>query len=268
MPSTDPQYVSGKLTALLGLIALPAEVSRAIGAFTAAAQLRVPAPPPPTALIRRATIREADRLAREAAVADQPAFVLDVSAITDARAQEQQATDRQALAQQVRDAAAVVLAEAVARSRGELIAAIQAKHEAIVTDLRKRARRLPPGADEQFALERGGQYRADYLAARDAVAELDRLRDALRLVDSHPPPEPVDGIAICSVWERTGLLAETWLAHDAISTYGPIDGGLSWWLSIARVDSYDLWLPTAAQQEARIAEIRADRHTQRVQAAL
>jgi hypothetical protein len=69
-----------------------------------------------------------------------------------------------------------------------VIAAIQARHQSVVADLCKRARRLPPGADDRSALEQGGQHRADYLAARDHVAELARLREGLRLADDGTPP--------------------------------------------------------------------------------
>jgi hypothetical protein len=108
MPSTDPRYTAGRLTMLADLgIPLPAKVTQAITAFAAAEQIRVPAPPRPGILTRDAAIAEADRLARQAAATARPAFNLnDVSVITEARAEEQAAADRQALAQDVRDAAA------------------------------------------------------------------------------------------------------------------------------------------------------------------
>jgi hypothetical protein len=115
------------------------------------------------------------------------------------------------------------------------------------------------------ALETGGQHRADWIACRDLVGELDRLRTALRLV-AGPPPEPDDGISFCAGWEQTGRLAATWLAPSGVTTHGPL-GSLEFWLSAARDDSYKFWLPTAAEQTARIAELHADRHLQRVQAS-
>jgi hypothetical protein len=115
------------------------------------------------------------------------------------------------------------------------------------------------------ALETGGQHRADWIACRDLAAELDRLRNALRGVDG-PPPEPVDGLSFCSGWEQTGKLAETWLAPAGVTTHGPL-GSLEWWLSAARVDGYQFWLPTAAEQAARIAELHASRHVQKVRAS-
>jgi hypothetical protein len=268
MPSTDPRYTTGRLAALADLgIGLPIKVTRAIAAFRAAEQIQVPAPPRPGVLTRQAAITEAGRLARQAAESARPSFDLsDVSAVAAARAEEQAAADRQVLAQEVRDAAALVLAEAVAQSRGEVITAIQAKHRSIVADLCKRARRLPPGASEQTALETGGQHRADFLAARDAVAELARLREAIRPVDAGTPLEPDDGLSFCSAWERTGRLAGTWLAPAGVTTHGP-PGSLEFYLSAARVPDYELWLPTAAEQAARLAELRADRQAQRARAA-
>jgi hypothetical protein len=268
MPRTDPRYTTGRLTALADLgIPLPPGVKQAIGAFAAAEALRVPAPPRPGVLAREAMTGEADRLARQAAATARPTFDLaDLSAIADARRQEQEAADRQALGVEVRDAAALVLGEAVAQSRADLIAAIQGKHHAIVADLCKRARRLPPGADDQSALEAGGQHRADYLAVRDHVAELARLREALRLVDSHPPPEPDDGLSFCSGWEKTGKLAATWLAATSTTTFGAL-GSLEFWLGAGREPGYEWWLPTAAEQSARLAELRAARQAQRLAAA-
>jgi hypothetical protein len=265
----EPRYTAGQLVALADLgIELPPAVVNAIAAFGAAEQIRVPAPPPrPGVLVRQAMTAEADRLAREAAASPSPSFDLtDVSVITEARAEEQRIIDRQAFAAEARNAAALVLGQAVAHARDEVIASIQAKHHAIVTDLVKRARRLPPGADDQTALDAGGQHRADYLAVRDHVAELARLRNALRGVDSHPPPEPVDGIAICSHWERSGALARSWLAPTGTTTHGDL-GSLEMWLSAGREPGYEWWLPTSAEQTNRIAELRADRQARRLQAA-
>jgi hypothetical protein len=268
MPSYDPRYTVGKLAMLDGLgIELPPAVTRAIAAFRAAEQLGVPAPPRPGTLARQAAITEAGRLARQAAGSARPSFDLgDVSAITAARAEEQAAADRQALAQEVRDAAAVVLAEAVAGSAGELVAAIQARHGQVMDGLRERARRLPPGADEVSALQEGGRHREDFLTARDAVAELGQLRDAIRLVDGRTPPEPVDGMSMCVGWEKTGRLAGTWLAAVGTTTHGDL-GSLAFWLSASREDSYEFWLPTARQQAGRLAELRAERQAERARAA-
>ena len=268
MPSTDPRYTTGRLVTLADLgIGLPAGVSRAIAAFTAAEQLQVPAPSRPGVLVRQAMTAEADRLARQAAASPSPSFDLsDVSVITDARAEEQRIIDRQAFAGEVRDAAALALAETVARARDTVITAIQAKHQAIVTDLCKRARRLPPGADETSALEHGGQHRADYLTVRDHVAELARLREALRMADDGTPPPPEDGLSLTLAWEKTGALAQSWLAPAGVTSHGPI-GSIEFWLSAAREPAYQFWAPTADEQAARLAELRAQRQAQRLAAA-
>jgi hypothetical protein len=116
------------------------------------------------------------------------------------------------------------------------------------------------------ALEVGGQHRADYLAARDAVAELARLREALRLVDPGTPPAPDDGLSFCSGWERSGkLTARTWLAPVGATTFGAL-GTLESWLGAGREQGMEWWLPSAAEQHARLAELRHDRQTQRLAA--
>jgi hypothetical protein len=268
MPTTDPRYTTGRLAALDGLgLELPPAVTRAIAAFRAAGQLEVPAPRRPGILTRQASIAEADRLARKAAESSRPSFDLgDLSAITAARAQEVAAADRQALAEDLRDASARLLGQVVAENAGELVAAIQARHGQVMDGLRERARRLPPGADEVSALQEGGRHREDFLGARDAVAEVGQLRDAIRLVDDRTPPEPVDGMSMCVGWEKTGRLAGTWLAPFGTTTHGDL-GSLAFWLSAAREDSYELWLPTAAEQAGRLAELRAERQAERARAA-
>jgi hypothetical protein len=269
MPISD-EYRAGKLAALAQLdIALPATARAAITGYEAIMGLPVPDPPYPGA-DRRALTALADELARDALTGKRPAAPaqpLDVSPVTRARQDDQDALDRAALARELRAAAAVVLCQVFSGEPGQQVTgAIQARHRAIVADLVKRARRLPPGASEQTALETGGQHRADFLTARDAVAELARLREAMRLADSHPPPEADDGLSACSGWEQTGRLAETWMAPAGVTAHGPL-GSLEFYLSAARVDGYQLWLPTAAEQAARIAELRADRRAQRARAA-
>jgi hypothetical protein len=264
------EYRAGKLAGLAQLdLALPASARAAITGYEAVLALPVPAPPYPGA-DRRAITALADELARDALTGKRPAAPpqpLDVSAVSRARQDDQAALDRAALARELRAAAAVVLCQAFAGETGQqVIGAIQARHADVVDGLVKRARRLPPGASEQTALETGGQHRADWLAARDAVAELDRLREALRLADPGTPPDPDDGIAITTGWERTGALARAWLAPAGTTTHGDL-GTLEFWLSAAREDGYEYWLPAAAEQAARIAELRAARQAQRLQAA-
>jgi hypothetical protein len=264
------EYRAGKLAGLAQLdLALPAPVRNAITGYEAVMALPVPAPPHPGA-DRRAITALADELARDALTGKQPATVpqpLDVSAVTRARQADQDTLDRAALARELRSAAAVVLVQVFGGADGQqVIAAIQARHNQVVADLVRRARRLPPGADETSALETGGQHRADFLAARDAVAELARLREAIRLADHGTPPVPDDGIAITTSWERSGALAGTWLAPTGTTVHGDL-GSLPFWLSAAREQGFEWWLPTAAEQHARIAELRGARHTQRLAAA-
>jgi hypothetical protein len=261
------RYTLGQLAGLADLgIGLPLAVSQAIAAHAAAQTVPVPALPHPGEPARQAVRDLAAELARTAAESATPRFdVTDVSAVSEARASEQRAIDQHAVAVELRDASARLLGATVATHRAEVIAAIQARHQAAVAELVKRARRLPPGATDETALETGGQHRADWIACRDLAAELDRLRSALRMVDDGTPPDPVDGVAFCAAWERSGKLAQTWLAPEITTMHGA-PGSLEFWLSAARED-YEWWLPTSDEQAARIAELHATRHTQRVQAA-
>jgi hypothetical protein len=268
--AVSDQYRAGTLAALPQLdLALPAAVRAAITGYEAVMALPVPAPPQPGA-DRRAIAALADELARDALTGNRPAAPpqpLDVTAVTAARQAEQDGLDRAALARELRSAAAVVLCQVLDGENGQqVIGAIQARHADVVDGLVKRAKRLPPGADSVSALEAGGQHRADFLAARDAVAMLARLRDALRLVDGGTPPEPDDGLSFCSGWEQTGKLAGAWLAPSGTTTHGPL-GTLEFWLSAAREADYRFWLPTTAELTARIAELHTTRHAQRARAS-
>jgi hypothetical protein len=268
--AVSDEYRAGKLAALTQLdLALPATVRAAIHGYEAVLALPVPDPPYPGA-DRRAITALADELARDALTGQRPAAPaqpLDVTPVTRARQDDQDALDRAALTRELRAAAAVVLCQVFSGGNGQqVITAIQARHAEVTADLCKRARRLPPGASEQTALQAGGQHRADFLAVRDAVAELDRLREAIRLVDHGTPPEPDDGLSFCSGWEWTGNLAGTWLAPAGTTAHGAL-GSLPFWLGAARVDGYQFWLPTAAEQAARIAALRADRQVKRARAA-
>jgi hypothetical protein len=249
-------------------IALPATVRAAITGYEAIMALPVPAPPYVGA-DRSAIAALADELARDALTGKRPAAPpqpLDVTPVSRARQEDQAALDRAALARELRSAAAVVLCQVFGGANGQqVIAAIQARHADVVDGLVKRARRLPPGADEQTALETGGQHRTDWLGCRDAVTVLTRLREALRLVDPGVPPEPVDGLSFCSGWERSGRLAGTWLAPVGATTFGLL-GSLEFWLAAGREQGFEWWLPSAAEQAARLAELRHDRQTQRLAA--
>jgi hypothetical protein len=267
--AVSDEFRAGTLAALPQLdIVVPAAIRTAIAGYQAVMALPVPAPPNHGA-DRRAITALADELARDVLTGQRPAappLPLDVTAITRARQDDQDAIDRAALARELRSAAAVVLCQVFdGENAQQVIGAIQAKHQTVAADVSKRARRLPPGADERSALETGGQHRADWLACRDHVAFLARLREALRLVDDGTPPEPVDGLSFCSGWERSGKLAGAWLAPIGATTFGPL-GSLEFWLAAGREQGFEWWLPAAAEQSARLAELRHDRQAQRLAA--
>ena len=56
------------------------------------------------------------------------------------------------------------------------------------------------------------------------------------------------------------------MAPSGTTTHGE-PGSLEFWLSAGRVPEYDLWLPTSAEQAARLAQLRTDRQAQRARAA-
>ena len=142
------------------------------------------------------------------------------------------------------------------QTAAKIITAIQARHRETIAELAERARRLPAGTDDQIALEAGGQTREDYLRCRDLTALANRLREALTVVeDVHATVVP-DNLEQCLAYEKTGrLYRHYWLPRAATATLGDL-GSLTFWLTAAREDGLEFWLPTSAQLAQRAAEVR------------
>jgi hypothetical protein len=194
----------------------------------------------------------------------------DVTAITAARRDAEQADDRAALAAAVKDAAAERLSEVVSGDiAAEVVRAIQGKHHAAVTDLASRAARLPPGIDTEGALTAGGRVREDLLRCRDRIAEIRVLRAALVQVEG-PAAVAVarnDGLGACVRFESSGrLYRRHWLAGDAVTTAGALDTE-AMWLQLGPLPELTWWCPTMREAAERAAELEAQFRTERVQRA-
>jgi hypothetical protein len=270
MTDRSTEHRAGQLASLPQLgIALPQAVSRAVASYQAAMDLPIPPRAGPRVVDQAVTGRAAE-LVRETPPGKLAELAADVSAITAARRDAEQADDRAALAAAVKDAAAERLSQVVSGDiAAEVIAAIQGKHHAAVTDLASRAARLPPGIDTEGALTAGGRVRDDLPRCRDRIAELRVLRAALTQVEG---PDALalarnDGLGVCVRFERTGLLYRRhWLAGDAVTTAGPLDTE-AMWLALGPLKGLTWWLPTMAEAAERAAELETQYRAERVQRA-
>lgn len=254
-----------RLTALD--ITLPAPVTTAIAGYQAI--MALPAPPVPEyGADRRAITALADQLARRALTGSRPAIPavpLDVTPVRQARQDDQDALDRAAAARELRAAAAAVLCATVSGQNAQrATGAVQARHREVMTELARQARLLPPDADDQAALEAGGQVRESYLAARDLAALITQLREAVPLIEDRQPDYTTDGLDICLSFEKTGrLYTGGWLAPSGTSIHGLL-GSFEFYLSACREPDYEWWLPSAAELRARAAQLREQMHVNRV----
>jgi hypothetical protein len=262
------EYRAQQLSGLAALdIALPAAVTAAISGYEAVMALPHPGMPERGA-DTRAIAGLADELARDALTGKQPAAVpwpLDVSAISAARQADQDALDRVTLSRELRASAAAVLTQIFSGANGkQVIAAIQAKHNSVMSELIRHASSLPEGTDDQVALEQGGAVRESWLAARDLTALITTLREAVFLVEDRQPDFGADGLELCTGFERSGRLYLTaWQAPTSTTVFGPL-GSLPFWLTAAREPDYEWWLPAAAELSARITSLREQMYASRL----
>jgi hypothetical protein len=258
--SRQLEYRAGQLAETLPPlgIGLPAQVRYAITAHEAAQRLRAPAPPLPGAATRAAGDAAID-LAHAACEKRGVLPPLDagIARIGAARAAEQRTLDEAELVREVKAAAGLVLVQAVAAQAAKIVASLQTRHREVIAELVERARRLPPGINDQVALERGGEVREDYLAARDLAALAGRLRDSLSIVENDPP-RSIDGLGICLMYERSSALYDHWLAPSGTTDLGTV-GSFEFYLRAAHEAGLDWWLPSAAEWRQRCAEI-VERH--------
>jgi hypothetical protein len=248
---------------------LPEAVTTALATYQTAMKLAVPPRAEPRAVDQAVAARAAE-LVRSAPPGKLAELAADAAPIAAARQAAQDAEDRFALAVELRSAAAELLCQAVSGSTAaEVIAAAQSKYAATVKDLASRAARLPPGIDTEGALTAGGKIRDDLLKARDLIAQLRVLRQAVAQVEGPAATATArnDGLGVCVRWESSGrLYRHHWQPGDATTTAGPIDSE-AMWLSLAPMD-LAWWCPTTREATARTAELEAQFHTERVQQSM
>ena len=261
------EHRAGQLAQLTALgITLPAPVTTAIAGYQAVQALPFPPPPEPGAT-QRAITALADELARDAMTGKkpgQPPVPLDVTPIRQARQDDQDSLDRVALARELRAAAAAVLCATVSgKNAQQVIGALQARHREVMAQLVDHARLLPPDADDQAALEAGGQVRESYLTARDLTTLATQLREAVRLTEDRQSDYAADGLELCLTFEKTGrLYRNAWMAPTGTTIHGPL-GSFEFYLAACRED-YEWWLPSAAELDAHATRMREQMHANRV----
>jgi hypothetical protein len=270
MTDRQTEHRADQLAGLPALgIRLPETVTRALASYQAAMRLPVPPRPEPRAVGQAVATRAAE-LVREAPPGKLGELAGDVSAITAARRDAEQADDRAALAVELKSAAAELVCQVMTGgTAAEVVAAVQAKYGGAVSDLASRAARLPPGTDTEQALLAGGKVRGDLLHCRDRIAELRVLRAALTQVEGPAAASLArnDGLGVCLRFERSGqLYRRHWQPGDAVTTAGPIDSE-PFWLALAPAPELDWWCPTIRQAAARANELEAQFRTERLQGA-
>jgi hypothetical protein len=259
------QYRAEKLAALAAHpgVTLPGPVLGAVAAYQASMAIQIQVAPVTGQLAREAATQTAQRLVREAAASGAALTPLNTEPVRAARLREAELADQAQLCAAIRDAAVVAVIAAFSRHATGVLAALQAKHAALMADLTRRARRLPPGCTEAVALAEGGRVREDFLACRDLVAEEAVLRDAARDVEAPGQPyrPDVDPLLAAVQYDRSGRLYRSWQGPGWVHAHGP-PGELRFWLAAARED-FEWWLPSRAEAEQRAAQVSAQLRSER-----
>jgi hypothetical protein len=237
-----------------GLDGLPAPVSNAVAAYTAALALRPPDPPPAARAVIDAL---AVKAFAAAAAKGSDVVTIDPEPVARARAAETGHADHAAILTAIRDRAPLALCTIVDQHRAQIIDALKAKHAAILGQLVPAARRLPPGITETAALDAGGKIRIDYLATRDLAAQAEQLRTVLTDVEDVPARGQLPDLA-----ERCLTHIRDLRIYDRSvngTAYGQ-PGTPEFYRALgAETDPGDWWLPTRAEQRARAAELTEQR---------
>jgi hypothetical protein len=242
-------------------ITLPAEVQAALKAHAAAVAMTLPAPPRPGALASAATAQAAASAVQAAAKTG--TITLDPAPVAAARLAETEARDRAELARAVLDAATAKVCAAADRHAQALTTSIQARHAETVRDLATLAAQLPPGVNDDLALETGDPLRERYLRARDLTSELSSLSALLLIIwpDDRFTGSPGD------LERAVSYLRDAPAAHrlyEYIRTY-PEPGSLEFWLRLLREHGPDAaWCPRLPEAQARAAELAAQWREDRV----
>jgi hypothetical protein len=242
----------------LSLDGLPAELLRAVNAYTSALALQVLGPPPTPQATIEAT---ATKVLHDAARTGSDTIQIDPRPVTQARAAEALHLDQAAITRAVRDAAPAMLCQTVDQHRPQVIQALQRKHDAILGELVAAAHRLPGGITETAALDAGGQIRLDYLATRDLAAQAEQLRAVLTDVEDVPARGPLPTLMErCLTHIRSPIL----YAAAPSDPFGQ-PGTLEFYRRLGReTEPGDWWLPTRAEQHARAVELAEQRRADEV----
>jgi hypothetical protein len=248
MPSDSARAAVLAALPQLGLPGLPAQVTRAVVAYTAALALRPPDPPPAARAVIDAVAVEAFAAA---AAKGSDTITIDPQPVAAARAAEAAHADHAQVLAAIRDRAPLALCTIVDQHRAQIIGALQAKHAEVLGQLVPAAHRLPDGIADRKALELGGQVRTDFLATEDLAAQAEQLRAILTEVENVPGRgQPPDGLEISLTYLR-----DTRLYDGPRDAHGE-PGSRSFYRSLGReTEPGDWWLPTRAQQHARAGEV-------------
>lgn len=267
-PNRLIEHRAAQLASLSALgLELPAAVTKAIAGYEGSMAMRVPAPPQPGQAAWLAIADYATSLVERACTAGRAPAAPDPGKIAAARAAEQAALDVAAVAAAIRGAAAVVLCRIADEHLRAVLAAIRAAHERAITELAGHARKLPPGADEQMALQQGGQVRTSYLAAVDLIGRAEGLRALFRFVEDAPTSGYApDLLEQALSYLRTPLIYDRRVDTSGGTAWGPL-GSIPFYLGVCReVDPGDWWLPTQDERDACVAAIHERRRVARVKA--
>lgn len=258
MPSDSARAAVLAALPQLGLPGLPAQVTRAVVAYTAALALRPPDPPPAARAVIDAT---AVKAFAAAAAKGSDVIEIDPGPVARARAAEAGHADHAAILAAIRHRAPLALCTIVDQHRAQIIDALQAKHAEVLGQLVPAARRLPPGITDRQALDAGGHVREDFIASRDLAAQAERLRAVLVDVEDVPGRGPLPSLLErCLAYLRIPVLYEA-----APSEPFGQPGTLEFYRRLGReTEPGDWWLPTRAELHARAVELAEQRRADEV----
>lgn len=183
---------------------------------------------------------------------------VDVSGLIAAEA------ERRAWQEQVRrmrdEVARRVMAE-VAEHRDQYIHCVQAAHRKIIAALYETVNAMDPLLSDDAARQAGGKPRQLLDSSEDLAREAERLRELVHTIDRRRPQ------AIWLGWDRDGWVDNTRVIHlgKFPETRFGRAGEPSWWRKAIRagLPQQAVWAPTAAEQDLRAAELKAE-HTLRL----
>ena len=252
MTSTTARAAALASVTELGLDGLPAEVTRTVVAYDSVMALGLPEPPPGPQAAVTAQAREA---LSAACRKGSTTIVVDPGPVAAARAAEAAHRDQAAILAALRELAPLELCRTADQHRGQIVAALKARHAQIIAQLVPAAHRLPPGIDDRAALDQGGQVRVDFIAVRDLSAEAERLRAVLTDVEDVPGRGQIPGGLEISLTH----IRDPRIYDGPRGQYGQPGSPEHYRALGAETEPADWWLPTTAERAARAAEIIEDR---------